>query len=194
MACTRVARVAALTAAAGAIAVLSSTRLGGAADTRLFGLVNRHRGPRIDLVFGTVTELGSLYASLAAAGTIAATGRRREAARALGAALAMWVAGQGLKKLVLRARPYDASPAVHGLRLLIARPRGTSWPSSHPGVLLAFAHTATHELGVGPAGRSAAVAVAVLVAASRVALGVHYPSDVAGGLLLGEAVSATFRR
>jgi undecaprenyl-diphosphatase len=42
-------------------------------------------------------------------------------------------------------------------------------------------------------GRAVAVAAAVLVsiavAASRVLLGVHYPSDVAGGLLLGALVA-----
>ena len=38
----------------------------------------------------------------------------------------MWLVGQGLKRLYLRVRPYDALPDA--VRLLIGRPSGTSWP------------------------------------------------------------------
>ena len=55
--------------------------------------------------------------------------------------------GQGLKRLYLRVRPYDALPEV--VRLLIGKPKGTSWPSSHPAVLLAFLTVAGPELVLG---------------------------------------------
>ena len=133
-----------------------------------------------------ITELGSLWASAAASAVLARAGRKRAAADAMGVALAMWAVGQILKKVTDRPRPYQA---LEDSRLLIAQPTGTSWPSSHPAVLLAFVTVATRDLGVGPASRAGLSALAGLVGVSRVYLGVHYPSDVAGGLLLGRGVA-----
>ena len=74
---------------------------------------------------------------------------------------------------------------------MIAEPAGTSWPSSHPGVLTAFTRVAARELGARAAPpRAALTGLDLTVATSRVYLGVHYPSDVAGGLLLGRAIAA----
>ena len=104
----------------------------------------------------------------------------------MGAALAMWAVGQILKKVTDRPRPYQA---LEDSRLLIAEPSGTSWPSSHPAVLVTFVTVAARDLGAGPASRAGLSALAGLVGMSRMYLGVHYPSDVAGGLLLGRGVA-----
>jgi undecaprenyl-diphosphatase len=189
MTAPRTTRAAALAAGALASLALSSTPAGRRLDSALFRATNRSRGPAVDRLLWGVTELGSLYAAAAAAAVVASTGRRREAARALSAAGAMWALGQALKRFVVRARPYDADPPISGLRLLIARPRGTSWPSSHPAVLAAFLAVAARELGLRSGPRIALASLATTVGASRVALGVHYPSDVVGGLLLGRAVA-----
>ena len=77
---------------------------------------------------------------------------------------------------------------------MIAKPYGTSWPSSHPAVLTTFTRVAARELGVGAFARAALTCLDVSVAASRVALGVHYPSDVASGLLFGRAVARLWPR
>ena len=69
-----------------------------------------------------------------------------------------------------------------------------SWPSSHPAVLTTFSRVAARELGVGVAGRGLLSALDVAVAASRVYLGVHYPSDVASGVLIGRAVARVWPR
>jgi undecaprenyl-diphosphatase len=119
---------------------------------------------------------------------LAAGGRRRAAARGLAAAGLAWLAGQGLKKVFLRPRPYVADR--EGTRLLIGPPRATSWPSSHPAVLLAFTTVAGRELGAGRVGRTALDALGLLVGASRTHVGVHYPGDVVGGVLVGKAVAA----
>ena len=103
-----------------------------------------------------------------------------------------WLLGQGVKKLVLRPRPYDAQG--HGSRTMIAGPPGTSWPSSHPAVLTTFTRVAARELGLGVVSRAALTAVDLSVATSRVYLGVHYPSDVTSGLLMGRAVARLWPR
>ena len=168
------------------------TAEGAKTDVELFGAVNAGHGPRADRYFGGVTELGSLYAAGAAAGTLAVLGKPRAAGRAAAAAGFTWLLGQGVKKLVLRPRPYDAE--AHGSRTMIAAPPGTSWPSSHPAVLTTFTRVAARELGLGVVPRAALTALDLSVATSRVYLGVHYPSDVTSGLLMGRAVARLWPR
>jgi undecaprenyl-diphosphatase len=156
-------------------------------DRRLYRALNRSAGRAADLLLGSVTELGSIWASVGAAVTVAVAGRRRrEALDALGAALAMWAVGQGLKRAVARPRPYEGPEPF---RLLIARPRGTSWPSSHPAVLLAFCTVLARDLQLPDPLRRRLAALAAVVGVSRIYLGVHYPADVVGGLLLGRGVA-----
>ena len=165
---------------------------GPGVDRELFDLVNRGHGPQADRVFAGVTEAGSLYAAGAAAAVLVCTGRGRAAARALSAAGATWLLLQGIKRVVDRPRPADADPS--GTRMLIARPVAQSWPSSHPAVLTTFTRVAARELGVGSIARAGLAGLDLTVAASRIYLGVHYPSDVASGLLLGRAVARLWPR
>jgi undecaprenyl-diphosphatase len=168
------------------IAAATAWGPGRAADRWAYRRLNSGTGRAADLVFKSVTELGSIWASAGAAAAVTARGRRREALDALGAACAMWLLGQGLKKLVDRPRPYRA---LEGVQLLVAEPSGTSWPSSHPAVLLAFVTVLGRDLRAPKATRATAAGLAGAVGLSRVYLGVHYPADVAGGLLLGRAVA-----
>jgi membrane-associated phospholipid phosphatase len=179
-------RAAAFTAAALGVGRLSSSEEGHELDASGFRAINAGHGPAADLLFSSVTELGSLYASGAAALALAAFGHRRTAARALVAACATWGAGQLLKREVGRPRPYERDPG--GTRRMIGRPPQSSWPSSHPAVLTAFVTVAGRGLGLSPGARRCLLVLSGAVAASRVYLGVHYPSDVASGVLLGRAV------
>lgn len=161
---------------------------GRTADDRLFARLNSGiQRPGLDRFFRSITELGSLWASVGAAAAMTAVGRKREATDALAAAVVTWAAGQGLKRAFGRLRPYEV--AGHDHRLLIDRPAGASWPSSHPAVLLTFVTVAGRDLGVGSGARSGLDMLAGAVGISRIYLGVHYPADVAGGLLLGRAVA-----
>jgi undecaprenyl-diphosphatase len=162
------------------------------ADQELFNAVNAGHGPDADRVFVNVTELGSMYAAGAAALSLVVVGRGRAGTKAFAAASATWIVLQGLKKVVDRPRPIDADD--HGARQLIARPNGMSWPSSHPAVLTTFTRVASQELGSGSLVRGALSALDATVATSRVYLGVHYPSDVVSGLLIGRAVARWFPR
>jgi len=162
------------------------------ADQDVFDAINAGHGPEADRVLLTVTELGSLYAAGAAAASLFVVGRRRTATRALAATCGTWLLLQGMKKVVDRPRPLDADP--DGTRQLVARPNGMSWPSSHPAVLTTFTRVAAQDLELGVASRVALSALDATVATSRVYLGVHYPSDVLSGLLIGRAVARVWPR
>jgi membrane-associated phospholipid phosphatase len=182
-------RALALAGASLVVGLASSTASGRRLDEAGFATVNRGHGEAVDRVFSSVTELGSVYASGAAAITLAGMGHRRVAVRAAAAAGTTWLIGQALKEAFGRPRPYHAP---HGSRLMIGRPAGTSWPSSHPAVIATFVAVAGRQLDVSRGGRAGLGALSGVVAASRVVLGVHYPSDVIGGLLLGRAVGAAW--
>lgn len=83
-----------------------------------------------------------------------------------------------------RARPYDAHPgAAH---LFIAPSGDPSFPSDH--ATAAFAIAVSIWLRNRKAGWLA-LALATILAVARVAVGVHYPTDVVGGALLGTAAA-----
>ena len=111
---------------------------------------------------------------------------------AFAAAGVAWLAGQGLKKVANRSRPYEAD--AEGTRLLVGPPKASSWPSSHPAVLTAFATVVGRDLGLGAVSRTGLAALGMSVAASRVYVGVHYPSDVVSGLLIGRAIGRLWPR
>lgn len=85
-----------------------------------------------------------------------------------------------LKNLVARIRPYEV---VDGLKLIIERQHDYSFPSGHTCASFAAA-LVYYKMGPRKWGIPAVV-LASLIAFSRLYVGVHYPSDVIGGLLIG---------
>jgi undecaprenyl-diphosphatase len=89
----------------------------------------------------------------------------------------------GAKEIVGRVRPCYAITWAHALPLSL--PTDCSFPSGHAAGSFAFASFVfalhrTAGLALAP--------IAVMIALSRVALGVHYPSDVLAGAVLGTAI------
>ena len=136
--------------------------------------------------FMTVSALGSTKAVIALGVTSAALVWQRCRAAALTIVVAMLarpLVEFVLKALVARDRP-DFERLVPG--------NGPSFPSGHPmaaialwGLLPIVVGLFTHRRAVWWASVVVSVAAVVLIGASRVYLGVHWTSDVVGGLVAG---------
>jgi undecaprenyl-diphosphatase len=119
---------------------------------------------------------------------LAASGRRRSALRMLAVVAAVYAASEGLGRLWPRDRPFAR---LEDVTSLAPHEPGRSFPSRHVASGLAMAAVGGREhrqLGLLMGG------VAWLLGVSRVAAGLHYPSDVLIGAVLGVVVGRYARR
>lgn len=126
-----------------------------------------------------------LVATFVLARGAAAQSLRRGVTGALAsAALAVAVAAV-IAAVVDRARPFVADPtAIH---LFAPHPADSGFPSDHATAAFAIATAMLlRDRAVG----LTLIAVAALVSVGRVAIGVHYPTDVLAGALLGALAAA----
>jgi adenine-specific DNA-methyltransferase len=147
-----------------------------------------------DLRWGPLTAAMALLSApwvkgvvIAAAGAAADLRRRPRAlpwtpVLATAALAAASVASALLKGVVGRARPPLDDP---GLTALVPLPGDASLPSGHAATAAA---AATAVALLHPRLRLPLAALVAAICASRVYLGVHYPSDVLAGLALGVAI------
>lgn len=146
-----------------------------------------HDGVEDPLLF-YVNASEALFVATLAIVFLAARGRFADWRRAclaavLGAGLGL-AAGKVISELVDRARPFVADP--HGVHLFASHAADPGFPSDHA--------TAAFAIAVAIVLRKRAWGIFALVAATvlsigRVALGVHYPSDVLAGAALGSAAA-----
>lgn len=85
-----------------------------------------------------------------------------------------------LKNVVGRTRPFDM---IEGLTAIITKPTDFSFPSGHTGVSFSAAFVIIRSRP--PRYGITALIVAAVTAFSRLYLGVHYPGDVAAGIITG---------
>jgi undecaprenyl-diphosphatase len=109
--------------------------------------------------------------------------RRTAVAAAASGTLAL-ACGGVIAALVRRPRPFVADPAA--IHLFVTHAADGGFPSDH--ATAAFAIATAVVLRERAAGVPLLVA-ATLVALGRVAIGVHYPTDVIAGALLGAAAA-----
>ena len=136
------------------------------------------------------TALGSTWALLAVVPFLARRTTRRAAAFLLASLIVAVVVVDLSKDFVQRPRPFRAMPTVSAL--VVPAPKSPSFPSGHAtkaftaATFIALAYRASEQ----PRRKAALVMIGVLltagaVALSRVFLGLHFPTDVVAGALVG---------
>src|SRR3954462_7221719 len=148
----------------------------------------RHDGVEDPLLFYVNVSEALFIATLAivflaARGAAHAAWRRASVAAVLSAGLGL-AAAKVISELVDRARPFVADP--HGVHLFSAHAADPGFPSDHATAPCAIAGAILlRKRGWG----IAALVAATVLAIGRVALGVHYPSDVLAGAALGSVAA-----
>lgn len=126
--------------------------------------------------FSRLGEHAAIWLAIGLAGQALEPARREGWRRATGTVGGAYLANTAIKLVVRRRRPNLA-----GLPPLTGTPTGLGFPSAHTSTSFAGA-LAYARLGLPAA---ALYALALSLALSRLYLGVHYPSDVLAGALLG---------
>lgn len=140
--------------------------------------------PSVDRLAAGLSRFGNHALGWVALGVAGAACDRRRAPRWLAGAVATAATEQASRRVKALAR--RPRPELEGLPPLAGVTARYSFPSSHTATALCAVYAFD---GLLP--RPALAAWALLTAASRPYLGVHYPSDVAGGALLGYATGKT---
>lgn len=141
-----------------------------------------HRPPGLEravLGFSRSGEHGGLWQVLCLAGLVLDPGRRGLYRATMGTVVLAYLANIALKYVVRRRRP-----VLEGLAPLSSTVTGLSYPSAHSTTSFAAALTLSRELPPAPL-----YAMAGAMALSRPYAGVHYPSDILAGALLGTAIA-----
>ena len=134
---------------------------------------------RAIVAFTRLGEHGALWLALASAGAAVDSDRRSVWVRA-GATIGVAYGVNQLIKLAVRRQ----RPDLDGLPPLIETSTQVSYPSAHATTSFAGARSLSALLPAAPL-----YAVAAAMALSRPYVGVHYPSDVVAGAMLGTAVA-----
>ena len=162
-------------------------------DWTLFHAVNSAVATR-DWLEDPARALGDLVVPLYALATVALwflarpygpTRWKLASASALASAAIALMANQVVSHLWERPRPYTTHPAL--AHVLGARSTDPSFPSDHAAAAFAIAFAV---LAFSRFGGALFLAAATLIGISRIALGMHYPTDVVAGLLVGLGAAA----
>lgn len=150
----------------------------------LWWIAEHLRNPVLTSVLSFYTHLGDkglLFIALALLLLVFRQSRKGGAAALTGMLLGLLVTNVTIKPLVARARPWVV---MEGFTALVAEHDPNSFPSGHSCSAFAFAAAVCMTLPWRWARVTALIAAAVM-ALSRLYVGVHFPSDVLVGTLIG---------
>jgi len=150
----------------------------------LWWIAENLRTPILTSVLTFYTHLGDkglLFIVLALLLLLFRQSRKSGAAALTAMLFGLVVTNITIKPLVARARPWVV---MEGFTALVAEHDPNSFPSGHSCSAFAFAVALCMTLP-WKWGRIAALAAAVVMALSRLYVGVHFPSDVLTGALIG---------
>lgn len=164
-----------------------------AADERLLLSINTHHSRALDIIFSAISVPGEMAALWVLIGVgLIAFGRGRGRITGLLLLLTLLLADQLVSRLlwtaVPRVRPYLALPAIRQLGPLHT---GHSLPSGHAVSVCVAAVILGAEWTTL---RWPLAAFALLTCYARVYSGMHYPTDVLAGALIGLACGFTALR
>lgn len=179
------------------LAITSGAGGVAAADLAVVERVSRMHSPLVDGVALLIDrllgpQLGAALVLLFAVAVWVTTRRAVDALTVLGVSVLPWAAAETVKLVVGRDRP-DPRLLVDPL---LVEPHSFSFPSGHTALATGLALAVVLVVRGRWAGRRwhpAAVVVALgvlVVAASRVWIGVHYPTDTIASVVLGCSVVA----
>lgn len=136
----------------------------------------------------TLGNAGAVWIALAVVLLTFRRTRRAGAACALALMLGALVTNAAIKPLVQRTRPYET---IDSLTLLVARATDYSFPSGHATSSWAAAWALFR---MRKRWGASALMLAALISLSRLYVGIHYPSDVLCGTLIGLAAGEAAAR
>lgn len=137
-------------------------------------------GERVVSGFSRLGEHGAVWLAIGVMGQTLDRRNRAGWRRATGVVAGTYMLNTAIKQIVRRPRPQ-----LPGLPALTSTPTKLSFPSAHASTSVAGAISYA-RLGLPAA---PLLVLAKALALSRLYLGVHYPSDIAAGALLGALVA-----
>jgi len=162
-----------------------------AVDEAIFRALNGvGANPVLDAFMVVVTTLGAVYLIGLVAIPVWLIGRRKLAVDVLVVLAIVLLVTEAVKFVVLQPRPCEVLPDVRLLTPGSCLGLDPGFPSAHAS--RAFAVAALLALAFTRRIWIAGVLVAGLIGISRIYLGLHWPSDVLAGALLGVALALLF--
>ncbi|HEX3027232.1 MAG TPA: phosphatase PAP2 family protein [Clostridia bacterium] len=155
-------------------------------DVWVFQYINNrgHRPPWLDGLMLGLTQIGNGVFAYLVAFVLYLRVKHLLAYELIFGNLTLWLTVELIKILIRRSRPYSM---LDKTRVVGNRERGTSFPSGHTSQAFFMASLFAHYYYTGFCLTFLLYAIALFVGITRMYVGMHYPRDVLGGVILGSA-------